>query len=380
MHVALTEAQRELRDAVRAFARDRVAPAAAAIDKDGGFPKALVAEVASLGVLGCFVPEAHGGAGLDTVAFAVAVEELARASAAVGAIVAAHAALAVWPIREFGTDAQQARWLPPLARGDALGCWAFPDLVHPDALPPILARREAQDYVLNGFGSGVPNGPDAQLAVVFASIDGKRGGDFFAPFLVETDGPWWAVDVEPRMGLVGARSGRIALTYCRKTREDRLGVETSGHAIARRVADLRRIAEGALAVGVARAALEDALAYAQDRRLFGQALIEFQGTQWRVADMALAVEAARLLVLRAASLQDRGVSYTREAATARRFAADTAMTLATQAVQIHGGYGYTREFAVERHFRDASVLAGGAVTAADDRAAVAAGVLREAGA
>jgi alkylation response protein AidB-like acyl-CoA dehydrogenase len=371
VHVELTETQRELREAVRSFTAAKIAPAAAEIDRRGEVPRELLVELAHLGVLGCFVPEAQGGAGLDTVAYALAIEELARGSAAVAAMVATHTALVVWPILSFGTDEQQARCLPRLVRGEWLGCWAHTSIDGIDPTPPVLARHDDPNYVLNGHCRAVTNAPDADFAIVFASLDGYRGGDYYAPFLVETTNPGWGIEeIEPRMGLAGARAGHVALTYCRAPRGDRLGVETSGYSIARLSHDFARIASAALTVGLARGALEEALAYAQQRRAFGQALADFQGLQWRLADMATGVEAARLLVLRAASLRDRGLSYSREAATARLFAAENAMRLATQAVQMHGGYGYTREFAVERLFRDASVVEGGAHVAEEERVAI----------
>ena len=348
MHVELTEAQRQLRDTVRAFAAERIAPVAAAIDRDGRFPRALVDELSALGVPGCFVPERWGGAGFDHVAYALAIEELSAASAAIGAIVATHASLAIWPILAFGNDAQRERWLPPMARGEWLGCAVGTD----SNADGVRANASSDGWVLNGSQRLVVNAPDAQLGIVLA----RRAPDGFVACLVETDTPGWEVQrIEATMGIRGARSAEIQLTHVRVPHANLLGEGSDGATIVARALDVARIAVAAQAVGIARASVEGALAYARERRAFGAAIADFQVTQFRLADMATAVEAGRLLTLRAASLMDRGLPYTKEAAIAKLHAAETAMRLATQAVQIHGGYGYTREFAVERYFRDAQL-------------------------
>jgi alkylation response protein AidB-like acyl-CoA dehydrogenase len=348
VHVELTEPQRQLRDAVRAFAVERIAPVAAEIDRGGRFPQELVGALSELGVLGCVVPERWGGAGFDQVAYALAIEELSAASAAIGAVVATHGSLATWPILAFGSDAQRDRCLPPMARGEWLGCAVGTD---PDA-DAVRANAGSNGWVLNGSQRLVVNAPDAQLGIVLA----RRAPDGFVACVVETGAPGWEVRrVEATMGIRGARSAEIHLTNVRVPHANVLGDGSDGAAIAARTLDVARIAVAAQAVGIARAAVDGALAYARERRAFGAAIVDFQVTQFRLADMATAVEAARLLTLRAASLMDRGMPYTKEAAIAKLFAAETAMRLATQAVQIHGGYGYTREFAAERYFRDAQL-------------------------
>ncbi len=358
MRVELTDTQRELRDTVRAFAQQRVKPAAAETDRSSRFPRELLAELGRLGVMGCFVPERYGGAGFDYVAYAVAVEELSAACAATGVIFSAHASLATWPILALGTEAQRERYLPPMARGEWLGCFALSEPSSGSDAGSIrtTARRDGDHYVLNGTKNFITNGPDAAVAIVFASLDVTKGNKGLAAFVVETAWPGWeVVRVEEKMGIHGALSAQLAFTDLRVPRENLLGAESEGFKAAMKTLDGGRIGIAAQAVGVARAALEASLAYAKERRAFGKALADFQGTQWRLADMATAVEAARLLTLRAAFLKDRGLPYTKEAAMAKLFAAETAMTIATQAVQLHGGYGYTREFAVERYFRDAKI-------------------------
>ena len=373
MRVDLTDTQRQLRDTVRDFAERRLRPAAAEIDRSGRFPRDIVAELGRLGVLGCCIPEVWGGAGLDAVAYALALEELARVSAATAAIVATHASLAAWPLLAFGSDEQRARYLPALAGGEWLSGWGFAERAHPEEITPIVATRDAEQYVLDGRCASVLNAPEARLAIVFAALEAKPD----AAFLVETDQPGWrVVRLEERIGLHGAPGAEVVLTHVRVARANRLGGDTAGGAIARQTLEAAGVGVAAQSVGVAGAALADALAYARERRAFGHALVEFQATQWRLADMATAVEAARLLTLEAAFLQDLRLPDSNQVAMARLFAAETAMSLATQAVQVHGGYGYTREFAVERYFRDAAALGVPAEMAERERLAIAERLLR----
>jgi butyryl-CoA dehydrogenase len=383
VHLALSDTQRQLRDAVRAFAVARVRPAAAETDRRERFPREIVAELGRLGVLGCFVPERYGGAGFDYTAYALALEELAAACAATATIFTAHASLATWPILALGTNAQRERYLPRLARGEWLGCFALsePASGSDAAALGTTARRAGDHYVLNGTKNFVTNAPDAQLAIVFASLDPSRGNKGLGAFIVETA---WAgfevLRIEEKMGVRGAHSAQLALTDLRVPRENLLGEEHGGFRVAMQTLDGGRIGIAAQAVGIARAALEDSLAYVKERRAFGQRLADFQGLQWRLADMATAVEAARLLTLRAAFLKDQGLPYSKEAAMAKLYAAETAMSSAIQGVQLHGGYGYTREFAVERYFRDAKVTEIYEGTSEIQRVVIASQLLREASA
>jgi len=381
MRVELTDTQRQLRDTVRAFAAARVQPAAADTDRRERFPRELIAELARLGVMGCFVPERYGGAGFDYVAYALAVEELSAACAATGVIFSAHASLATWPILALGTEAQRQRYLPKLARGEWLGCFALSEPSSGSDAGSIrtTARRTGEHYVLNGTKNFITNAPDAQLAIVLASLNPSRGNRSLAAFIVETTWPGWeVVRVEEKMGIRGAHSAQLAFTDLRVPRENLLGEEGGGFKVAMKTLDGGRIGIAAQAVGIARACVEDSLAYARERRAFGRALAEFQAAQFRLADMATAVEAARLLTLHAAFLKDSGLPYTKEAAMAKLFAAETAMTLATQAVQMHGGYGYTREFAVERYFRDAKITEIYEGTSEIQRLVIAGELIREA--
>ena len=380
MHVELTDTQRELRDTVRAFAQDRIKPLAAEIDRTGRYPRENLTGLGELGALGVFVPETYGGAGFDHVAYALAVEEVSAACGATGACFSAHTSLVCWPILALGTEDQRRRYLPKLARGEWLGSFALsePGVGSDAAGLATTALRKGDGYVLNGAKNFITNAPYAGLAIVFASLDASRGNKGIGAFLVETTSRGWEVlRVEEKMGLHGAHTAQLAFTDLYVPRENLLGGEDEGFKVAMKTLDGGRIGIAAQAVGIARAAFEDALAYAQERRAFGQALAEFQGTQWKLSDMALAVEAARLLTLRAATLKDQGIPCTKEAAMAKLYASEAAMNVATQAVQIHGGYGYTREFAVERYFRDAKATEIYEGSSEIQRLVIAGQVLRE---
>jgi alkylation response protein AidB-like acyl-CoA dehydrogenase len=356
VRVELTETQRQLRDSVRAFAQARIKPLAAETDRSGRFPRDILSGLGDLGALGVFVPDTYGGAGFDHVAYALAVEEVSAACGATGACYSAHASLVCWPILAFGTEAQRTRFLPKLARGEWLGSFALsePGVGSDAAGLATVARRTGDGYVINGSKNFITNASHAGLAIVFATVDAARGDKGISAFLVETSTPGWEVlRIEEKMGLHGAHTAQLGFTDLFVPRENLLGAEGEGFKLAMKTLDGGRIGIAAQAIGIARAALDDALAYAKERRAFGNAIIEFQGTQWKLADMAVAIEAARLLTLRAATLKDRGLPYTKEASMAKLFASEAAMAIATQAVQLHGGYGYTREFAVERYFRDA---------------------------
>jgi butyryl-CoA dehydrogenase len=381
MRVELTEQQRMVRDLVRGFARERLKPVAAEIDRSHRFPTEIVEELGRLGVMGCFVPTRYGGAGFDYVSYAVAVEELSVACASTGVIVSAHSSLALWPILEIGTEEQRQRYVPAMARGDRLGCFALsePGAGSDAGAQRTTARRDGDGYVLNGSKNFITNGPAAGVAIVFAVTNPEAGNRGISAFIVETGWPGFeVVRVEEKMGIRGAHSAQLAFSDLRVPRENLLGEEGGGFKIAMRVLDGGRIGIAAQALGIARAAFEDSVAYVKGRRAFGQALAEFQGVQWSLADMAAEIEAARLLVYRASFLKDRGLPYSKEAAMAKLFAAEAAMRIAVKAVQLHGGYGYTREFNVERYFRDAKITEIYEGTSEIQRLVIATSLLREA--
>ncbi len=358
MDLELNDAQRQTRDTARRFARERLATAAVETDRTHRYPAEVIAELGRLGMMGVFVPEKWGGAGLDNVSYALVIEELSVACAATGAIVSAHSSLATWPILALGNDAQRSRFVPRMASGEWVGCFA---LTEPQAGSDAAAQRtraviDGDSYVLNGTKNFITNGPQAAVAVVFATTDPAQGHRGVSAFAVETSTPGWQIArTEDKLGIHGAHSAQISINDLRVPRTNLIGEEGDGFRIAMKTLDGGRIGIAAQAVGIARAALEDSLAYANTRKAFGGPLARHQAIQFKLADMALEVDAARLLTLRAAAVKDSNRSCTREAATAKLYAAETAMRATTEAIQIHGGYGYTREFKVERYFRDAKI-------------------------
>ena len=380
MHVELTEQQQMVRDLVRSFAEKRLKAAAPEIDRQSRFPADIVAELGDLGIMGCFVPEAYGGAGFDYVSYAVAIEELAVACAATAVICSAHASLASWPILALGTESQRQRYLPRMARGEWVGCFALsePGAGSDAGAQKTTARRDGDSYVINGSKNFITNGPAAKVAIVFASTAPEERSRGISAFIVETDWPGFeVVRVEEKMGIHGAHSAELAFTDLRVPCENLLGEEGDGFKIAMRTLDGGRIGIAAQALGIARAALEDSVAYAKTRRAFDERIADFQGIQWFLADMATQVDAARLLVHQASSLKDLGLPYSKEAAVAKLFASEAAMQIAVKAVQIHGGYGYTREFNVERYFRDAKITEIYEGTSEIQRLVIAGSLLRD---
>jgi butyryl-CoA dehydrogenase len=358
MDLELTEAQRGARDTARRFARERLERVGVESDRTHQFPTAAVAELGELGMLGVFIPEEYGGSGLDNVAYALVIEELSVECASTGVIVSAHSSLGSWPILGTGTEEQKNRFLPKMATGEWLGCFALtePQAGSDAAGQKTRAVRDGDSYVINGTKNFITNGPQAGIAIVFAMTDASKGNHGISAFIVETANPGFAVTrVEDKMGINGSHSAQLAFTDLRVPRENLLMKEGDGFKIAMKTLDGGRIGIAAQAIGIARASLEASLKYAQQRQAFGKPIASNQAIQWKLADMAVEIDAARLLALQAASLKDEGKPCTKQSAMAKLFAAEAAMKAATEAVQIHGGYGYTKEFKVERYFRDAKV-------------------------
>jgi alkylation response protein AidB-like acyl-CoA dehydrogenase len=356
----LSDVERQIRDTAREFAEKEIAPRAAAIDRDGAVPRELLDGLALLGFMGMMVPEAYGGAGLSSFCFILALEEINRACASTGVTFAVHTSLCSTPIVRCGTEAQKRKWLPRLAAGELLGCYALsePGAGSDAAGLECRARRDGDAYVLSGTKNFITNGGIADLAVLFARTDpdpAKRAHGISA-FIVETKTPGFRVGrAEDKLGIRGSNTVQLHLEDCRVPAENLLGVENEGFKIAMATLDGGRIGIAAQAVGIARACLEASVKYAKERRQFGKPIGDFQAIQWKLAEMAAAIDAARLLAWRAARLRDAGAPHTLEAAMAKLTAARMANDAAIQAVQIHGGAGYTAEFPVERYFRDAKI-------------------------
>jgi butyryl-CoA dehydrogenase len=358
MNLELTDAQREAREIARRFAREKLDRVGIEVDRTHQFPWAAIKELGELGMLGIFIPQEYGGAGLDNVAYALVVEELSVECASTGVIVSAHSSLGCWPILETGNEEQRRRYLPQMASGEWLGCFALtePQAGSDAAGQKTRAVRDGDSYLINGTKNFITNGPQAAVCILFASTSPDQGHHGISAFIVETASTGFnVVRTEDKMGIHGAHSAQLSFSDLRVPAENLLAGEGEGFKIAMKTLDGGRIGIAAQAVGIARAALEASLKYAQERKTFGNPLASYQAIQWKLADMAVEVDAARLLTLQAASLKDRGQPCTKQSAMAKLFAAETAMKAATEAVQIHGGYGYTKEFKVERFFRDAKI-------------------------
>jgi butyryl-CoA dehydrogenase len=354
----LTESQELVQRTARDFATEKLLPIAHDIDEQGKVPPAILTELAALGFMGAYVPEELGGAGLDAVSYILACEEINRACASTGVIMQAHNSLTTSPILHFGTKAQQERWLRPLARGEKLGCFALsePASGSDAAGLQMTAKRDGSGWVLNGTKNFITNGVSAGVVLVFAQSEAGSRHKGITAFVVDKPTKGLSVGrVEQKLGIKGSDTAQLVFEDVRVDDDQRLGEVGGGFTVALSTLDGGRIGIAAQAVGIARACLEDSLAYAKERQSFGKPLVEHQAIQWMLADMATEVDAARLLVWRAATLKDRGEPYTAEAAMAKLFASDIAMKSARNCVQIFGGYGYLKDFPAERHYRDAKI-------------------------
>jgi butyryl-CoA dehydrogenase len=358
MQVDLTDEQRMIQQVARDFAEKEVRPIAEAIDREARFPAETVRRMGELGLMGITIPEAWDGSGGDTVAYAVALEEVSRGCASHGAIMSVNNSLYCEPVAKFGTDEQKRRFLSPFAAGKKLGCFSLtePEAGSDATNQNTLARREGGAYVLDGRKIFVTNGREADAVLVFAQTDRGKAHQGISAFLVDKGHPGFTVvKTEEKLGIRASDTAELLFEGCRVPLEQRLGEEGQGFKIAMATLDGGRIGIAAQAVGIAVAAYEAALTYARERKSFGVPIGQHQMVQWMLADMATGIEAARLLTLRAAALKDRGEPHGPQAAMAKLFASETAMRVATDAVQIHGGYGFIKEYQVERHFRDAKI-------------------------
>ena len=354
----LTPEQEMIREAVRAYAHEQLAPHAAAWDRDATFPAAALRGLAALGLYGVCVPEEWGGAGLDHVCLALALEEIAAGDGACSTIVSVQNSVVCGPLLAYGTAAQRDRWLRPLARGDLLGCFCLtePHVGSDAAAIRTAARRDGDAFVLNGVKQFITSGKNADVAIVFAVTDGTAGKKGISAFIVPTDTPGYVVGrVEAKLGQHASDTAQILFENCRVPAANLLGAEGEGYRIALANLEAGRIGIGAQAVGMARAAFEAAVAYARQRESFGKPIIEHQAVSFRLADMATGIEVARQMVLHAAALRDAGRPCLKEASMAKLYASEMAERVCSDAIQIHGGYGYVADFPVERIYRDVRV-------------------------
>jgi hypothetical protein len=354
----LTKEQEMIRDVVGAFARHRLAPFAAEWDREATFPRQALREMAEMGLFGMIVPEEWGGSGSDYVSFAVALEEIAAGDGACSTIISVTNSVVCGPILKFGTTAQKGQFLKPLARGEHLGafCLTEPQAGSDAAALRTRARREGDEYVLSGEKQFITSGKNADIAIIFAVTDPQAGKKGISAFIVPTRMPGYVVArVEDKMGQHASDTAQILLDDLRIPVKYRLGEEGEGYRIALANLESGRIGIAAQCVGMARAAFEATTAYAKDRHSFGKPLIDHQAVNFRLADMATQIEAARQLILHAASLKDAGRPCLKEAAMAKLFASEMAERVCSDAIQIHGGYGYLKDYPVERIYRDVRV-------------------------
>ena len=358
MDLELNEAQRSARDTARRFARERLGTVGVEVDRTHSFPAEAVAELGRLGMMGIFIPEQYGGAGLDHVSYSLVIEELGVECSSTAVIVSAHSSLASWPILGLGNEQQRKHYLPKMAAGEWIGCFALtePQAGSDAAGQRTRAVRDGDSYVINGTKNFITNGPEAGVAIVFANTDPAQGHRGISAFIAETSDPGYqVVRIEEKMGIRGSHSAQLSFSDLRVPASNLIGKEGDGFKVAMKTLDGGRIGIASQAIGIARASLEASLRYSQERKSFGKPIASYQAIQWKLADMAVELDAARLLTHRAATLKDAGQPCTTQSAMAKLFAAETAMKAATEAIQVHGGYGYTKEFKVERYFRDAKI-------------------------
>lgn len=358
MNFEYTEEQVMIRDMVRDFAENEVRPRLHSIEYEGKFPRDLVKKMAELGLLGLNVPEEYGGAGADNVAYSLAMEELSRVSASIAITMSVNCSVCCFPIYTFGNEEQKRKYLVPCAKGEILGGFA---LTEPNAGSDATAQktsavRKGDHYIINGTKNWVTNGQEASILILQAMTDPGAGSRGISSFIVETK--WPGVKIgrnEPKMGLGGSVTNQIIFEDVEVPVANRLGDEGIGFKIAMKSLDGGRIGVASQSCGIAQGAFEASVKYARERTAFDQKLAEFQAIQFMLADMATEIEAARLLTHQAAVLRDQGKPFTKAASMAKLYASEMANRVTYKAIQIHGGYGYSQEYPVERYYREARV-------------------------
>ena len=380
MQFELTSEQKMIQDAARDFAQKEIAPVAAALDKEEKFPADIVKKLGELGFMGMTVPAELGGGGMDTLSYVVALEQIAKACASTAIIMSVNNSLVCYPLFEFGTDEQRKKYLPPLASGQKLGAFSLtePNAGSDAGNQQTTAVLQGDNYVLNGTKIFVTSGSLADVIIITAATDKTQGAKGISAFIVETTWPGFKVgSLEHKMGIRASQTAELVLTDLKVPKQNMLGNPGDGFKIALKALDGGRIGVAAQALGIAQAAFETAVKYSQQRQQFGKAISEFQAIQWMIAEMAVSIDAARLLVYRAAVAKDTKKYFSKEAAMAKLFASEMASDVTSMAIQIHGGYGYSREYPVERHYRDARITQIYEGTSEVQKMVISAMVLRE---
>ncbi len=384
MRFDLTEEQQMIREMTRRFADEKLKPIAEDLDRNHRFPKEIVQELAELGIMGVAVPEEYGGAGMDQLCYAIAVEELSRGCASTGVIVSVNNSLYCDPILHFGSEETKETFLKPFATGEKLGCFGLTEANAgtDSAGTRTTALRDGDEFVVNGTKNFITNGKEADAAVLFArtSKEAKHGG--ITAFVFPTDIPGFSVGkVEDKLGICASSTTELVMEDVRIPATNMLGEEGKGFKVAMHTLDGGRIGIAAQALGIAQAAFEAARDYSLERQQFGKPISANQAIQWKLADMATRIDAARLLVYRAALEKQQAKKtkqrYSKASAMAKLFASETAMWVTTNAIQVFGGYGYVKDYPVERHFRDAKITEIYEGTSEVQRMVIAQSVLRE---
>lgn len=358
MDFSLTKKQLMVRKLMREFAENEVEPLAAEVDEKERFPEETVAKMKKYGMLGIPIPKEYGGAGGDYLSYVMAVEELSKKCATTGVILSAHTSLGCGPILKFGTEEQKKKYLVPLAKGEKLGGFGLtePNAGTDSAAQQTTAYLDGDEYVLNGSKVFITNGGKADVYVIFAMTDKSLGNRGISAFIVESTTPGFSIGkIEHKMGIKGSSTAELIFKDCRVPKENLLGAYNGGFKIAMNTLDGGRIGIAAQALGIAQGAMDECVKYMKQRVQFGKPLSAFQGLQWMLAEMETKVNAARYLVYNAAYAKENQKIFSKEAAMAKLYASQVAMDVTTNAVQIHGGYGYTREYPIERMMRDAKI-------------------------
>ena len=379
MNLELSEEQKLLQQTVREFAASEVKPHAREIDETGRFPRETFKKAAELGLTGIAIPEDEGGAGFDHISYAIVVEEISRACASTGVILSVQNSLYCDPIHRFGTPEQKKKFLEPYARGEKIGCYALtePQAGSNAAALQTKAVRKGDTYIINGTKAWITNGGAADAAVVYVNTDPSKGEKGITAIVVEKGTRGFAVGKEEKkLGINATACTELAFTDCEVPAANRIGNEGEGYKVALSTLDGGRIGIGAQACGIAQGAFDEALSYSQQRMAFGQPISQFQAIQFMLADMATEIDAARLLVRRAAWKQDTGARFSMDAAMAKLFASEMSTRVTHKAIQVHGGYGYSREYPVERMYRDARITEIYEGTSEIQRLVIAAWVLK----
>jgi butyryl-CoA dehydrogenase len=379
MNLELTDEQRMIRDTAREFAAREVAPKAAELDKSGRWPSEIVAKMGELGLMGVAIPQEYGGAGMDAVSYALAMEEISAACASTGVIMSVNNSLFSDPVYKFGTDDQKKRVLMPVARGEKLGCFGLTEPMSGSDAQTMATNAEkvGGSWVINGAKNWITNGPHADFILVFAVTDRSGAKIKHTAFLVERGTPGYTQNApDHKLGIHAAHSCTVFFENVKVPEENIVGKVGDGFKVAMATLDGGRIGIACQALGIARAAFEKSVAYAKERKSFGVPIAQHQAIQFMLADMAVQIDAARLLCWRAATMKDKGVRHSAESAMAKLYASEMATRVTHKAIQVHGGYGYSTEFPVERHYRDARITEIYEGTSEIQRIVIAANLLR----